>query len=420
MHQGSPLARRGFLQRSIVGAGAIGLVGPALFGEPPPSTTQTDDGTRRVPATELPLPTIPCPKSDAIQGIRWLGSPLHYNNNGDVWTCTWADDGHLYSVADDTAGWNLSVYRVEGVPPKHAVTRVNEMKDYQKAGQNGWWKGAGLVSVDSVLYLGVYCQSNPRRGSATGISFNADHATIVKSVDHGQTWTPQAPKATGDNAKGWTTDRALFPGKEFPTPFFVQFGKDYAGAMDEFVYAVSNDGGWNNWNRMLLARVPRKKIGDLNPADWEFCSGVDAQGRAAWDRHASAAGAVFEHKGYTSMTGIQYVPAVNRFVLGQWAYIAMQGGGDRAAPGLAPPWPQQPRYQQADRTMLCLYEAPKPWGPWRLFHAQPRWGPAFYNPNFPAKWFGRGGRTMWIVEGGNYRGPQGGYNFTVQELELIV
>jgi len=190
--------------------------------------------------------------------------------------------------------------------------------------------------------------------------------------------------------------------------------------MDEFVYLVSNDGGWNNWNRMMLARVPRKTIGDLNRADWEFCSGVNAQGGASWDRNVKAAAAIFEHKGYTSMTGIQYVPAAKRFVLGQWAYIAMKGGGDRAEASLAPPWPQEPRHQQADQTMLCLYEAPKPWGPWSLFHAQPRWGPAFYNPNFPAKWFEDGGRKMWVVEGGNYRGPSGGYNFTVQPLELIL
>ncbi|MGD0772901.1 MAG: hypothetical protein ABSC05_08770 [Candidatus Solibacter sp.] len=94
------------------------------------------------------------------------------------------------------------------------------------------------------------------------------------------------------------------------------------------------------------------------------------------------AGPIFEHKGYTSTTGIQYVPALQRFIMGQWAY--------------------------------------KPWGPWRLFHAQAGWGPSFYCPNFPAKWFENGGRRMWIVEAGNYRGPEGGYNFTVQQLELLV
>jgi hypothetical protein len=121
------------------------------------------------------------------------------------------------------------------------------------------------------------------------------------------------------------------------------------------------------------------------------------------------------------MTGMQYIPAVKRFVMGQWAYVAMKGGGDRIQASPAPPpWPDLPKHNQADQTMLCLFEAPKPWGPWRLFHAQPKWGPAFYNPNFPSKWFETRRRRMWIVESGNYRGPKGGYNFTVQQLELVL
>ena len=85
-----------------------------------------------------------------------------------------------------------------------------------------------------------------------------------------------------------------------------------------------------------------------------------------------------------------------------------------------PPWPDQAEHRRSDQTMLCLYEGPKPWGPWALFHAQPLWGPAFYNPNLPAKWFQNGGRKMWMVEGGNYRGPSPGYNLTVQQLEILL
>ena len=361
---------------------------------------------------EAGLPQIPYQKSGFIKGIRWLSEPIHNKNVGDVRSCTWGDDNNLYSVADDTngtgdVGWNLSIYKIEGQPPNPVVTRVNEMKEYDKAGAGHWWKGAGLASIDGVLYLGIYSQSNPRNGSATAISFNADHSSIIMSTDHGKTWTPRA-----------TVESPMFPGKQFPTPFFVQYGKDYSGAMDDYVYLISNDGGWNNWNRMELARVLRKRIGDLNRSDWEFFTGVNKQNAPLWDRDVRHATAIFEHKGYTSMTGMQYVPAIKRFVLGQWAYVAMHGGGDQTqTSSAAPPWPRDYKY---DQTMLLLYEASKPWGPWRLFHAQPKWGPAFYNPNFPSKWFENGGKRMWIVEGGNYQGPPGGYNFTVQQLALIL
>jgi hypothetical protein len=364
---------------------------------------------------DVSLPPIPYPESEAIKGIRWLSEPVHSTSNGDTWSCTWADDDNVYTAGDDSAGtgdvaWNLAIYKVEGMPPNHVVTRVNEMREYDRAGVGHWWKAAGLASIDGVLYVGIYSQSNPRPGSATKVSFNADHASIIKSTDHGETWKPTA-----------TVEAPMFPGKEFPTPYFVQFGKDYADAMDEYVYLVSNDGGWNNWNRMMLARVSRQTIGNLKRSDWEFFAGRGKQNMPSWHRDIRQADAVFEHKGYTSMTGMQYVPAAKRFVLGQWAYVAMQGGGDRteACPA-APPWPREARYENADQTMLCLYEAPKPWGPWRLFHAQPVWGPAYYNPSFPSKWFENAGKRLWIVEGGNYRGPAGGGNFTVQRLELLL
>ncbi len=387
-------------------------MGAAAFA---PGWARSHAGDEPAPAENVGLPPIPYPKSKVIKGIRWLGEPLHDRNYGDTWGSTWSDDDFVYSVGDDTSGtgtvgWNLSVYKVAGMPPQHVVTRVNEMQEYDKAGAGHWWKGAGMASIDGVLYMGIYSQSVPGQGSATKISFNADHASIILSTDHGKTWKPTA-----------TVESPLFPGKEFPTPFFVQYGKDYSDAMDEYVYLVSNDGGWNNWNRMILARVARRTIGQLNRSDWEFFTGTGRHSVPLWGRDARQAKAVFEHQGYTSMTGMQYVPAVQRFVLGQWAYVAMKGGGDRtAACPAAPPWHGEAKHETADQTMLCLYEAPKPWGPWRLFHAQPKWGPAFYNPNFPSKWFENGGRRLWIVEGGNYRGPAGGYNFTVQQLELIL
>jgi hypothetical protein len=365
------------------------------------------------------LPQIPYPKSDTIAGIRWIGDEIRDRNNGDVWSCTWADDGNLYAVADDTAGtgkqgWNLSIYKITGMPPGHKVSRVNEMKEYGPPGgaRPPWWKGAGLASIDGRLYLGVYMQSKPSPLSASRVSYNADDSSIIASPDHGRTWTPTA-----------TTEKAMFPGKEFPTPFFVQYGKDYAGAMDEYVYLCSNDGGWNNWSRMMLARVPRKKFARLDRRDWEFFLRADAKNQPAWTPEVARAGAIFQHRLFTGMTGMQYVPAIRRFVLGQWSYVAMKGGGDRPCldPALPSPWPDDAAHRATAQTMLCLYEAPKPWGPWRLFHAQVPWGPAFYNPNFPAKWFRDGGRRLWIVEGGNYFGAGGdgrGYCFTTREMEL--
>jgi hypothetical protein len=123
-----------------------------------------------------------------------------------------------------TQGWNLSVFKIEGMPPGHKVTRINEMQAYGKQETGAWWKGAGLASIDGVLYLGIYSQSSPSELSASQVSFNASKSSIIKSSDHGRTWSGSATDHLAN---------PMLPDKEFPTPFFVQYGKDYAGAMDE-------------------------------------------------------------------------------------------------------------------------------------------------------------------------------------------
>ena len=71
-------------------------------------------------------------------------------------------------------------------------------------------KASGILCVDGVLYLLVR---------------NAGNAQLGWSVDHGSTWT----------WANWTWTTS------FGCPTFVQFGADYAGARDAFVYLVSPD-----------------------------------------------------------------------------------------------------------------------------------------------------------------------------------
>jgi hypothetical protein len=378
-------------------------------------------GTAAVTLADEPasvsLPEIPYPKSDWVHGIRWLGDPIHdFANVGDVWSTTWAGDNNLYTVSDDNGwGYNLSISKIEGMPPHHKVTLVNKMEDYGKTPEQHWWKGAGLVDIDGVLYLGIYSQSNPSNLSASRVSYNADNSSIIKSTDYGQTWS-------GSAANSW--DKPMFPRKEFPTPFFVQYGKGYAGAIDDYVYVCSNDGGWNNWNRMMLARVPRAKFGALDRRDWEFFVSADHQNTPTWTTDVSKAGSIFENKLHTSMTGIQYVPALGRFILAQWSYVAMNAKGPclesyflENSP-LPFPWKDDVAHKIMDQTMLCVFESPKPWGPWKLAHTQAPWGPAFYNPSFPSKWFDADGKKGWIIESGNFRDQsKGGYEFITRQME---
>lgn len=204
----------------------------------------------------------------------------------------------------------------------------------------------------------------------------------------------------------------MFPGHWFSTPFFVQYGQDYTGAMDEYVYAVSNNGSWNNGNYLVLGRVPRSKIATLDAQDWEFFAGLDVEEHPQWVSDYLRSPAMFLHRHYTSMAGIQYVPAFERFILMEWAYTDLDD----------PEWP-------FSQSMLCLYEAPHPWGPWRHCHTEPNWNRSSYNPGMPAKWFEEDGRRLWLTSSADCanRHPVHNkpkelegefYHFTTQQLAL--
>ena len=205
------------------------------------------------------------------------------DTHGDLWTTTWADDDNLYSAADDTTGFNktcasnLAVQRITGgPPPSFTGVTVNPMKEYGKGGElkedGASWKASGLACVDGVLYHSVSRHSYA--DYKLGFSFHIQEtwdASIVKSLDHGKTWSP-APKL----------GHAMFPGRVFSNPFFVQYGKDGQGTKDgadQYVYVVSNDGTWNNGNWMTLGRVSRGLIERLDPDDCEFVHGFDDKGQ---------------------------------------------------------------------------------------------------------------------------------------------
>jgi hypothetical protein len=314
---------------------------------------------------------------------------------GDVWTTTWADDDNLYTVSDDTTGFNkacnsnLAVHRITGGPPPNieGVT-VNPMSEFGKAGElkedGASWKATGLTCVDGVLYLAL------SRHYYDGVGDESDNpvqrfwiqetwdASIIKSTDHGKTWSP-APKLR----------HAMFPGRLFSNPFFVQYGKDGQGTKDDadkYVYAVSNDGAWNNGNWMTLGRVSRGLIARLDPDDWEFVYGYDKNGDPIWRPRQDNALYIFRSPGNTSMTGIHYIRGLDLYIMPQWYY----------------PHLDEPK-RRWKVTRWELYSAPAPWGPWTLFHTQDFEPQSFYNPSIPSKFISEDGREFWIFVAGNFK-----------------
>ena len=75
----------------------------------------------------------------------------------------------------------------------------------------------------------------------------------------------------------------------------------------------------------------------------------------------------------------------------------------------------QMEYPESSISQLTLYEAPEPWGPWKLFYRDDDWGTyGDYQPNFPTKWMTDDGHLMYMVSSGSWDD----YNFVVQKVAL--
>jgi hypothetical protein len=147
---------------------------------------------------------------------------------GDTWDPAWSDDGRLYFGGNDGSGWNKACSNnlffnvVSGEDPFILEGEtVNCLEDYDgwaKAGPDGCtWKSAGTLSLDGVLYFSI---ARHKYGTKSGDPYKrqvASRASIIKSEDHGLTWTRRAEQNYAD---------PMFPDGRFATPYFIHYGQD--------------------------------------------------------------------------------------------------------------------------------------------------------------------------------------------------
>ncbi len=330
-----------------------------------------------------------------------LGKPIVYaNSNGDVWQAAWADNGELYSCSDDTSGFNnachsnFAYHKISGDDPARLVgDTINPMRDYGNAGAGGkdgcTWKADGNLSLDGVLYLWIsrhrygWLSHDPQKRQF------ASNASLIKSTDHGKTWVRSAKE---------NYEQPMFPGRRFGAPFFVLYGKDGKAdthGANKYVYAVSNDGFWDNGNDMILARVPRSKIGDLRAADWEFFSKGDGLKDGAWSKKMGNALPIIRDEGKCSMTGAAYLPRLHRYLMIQWYYTSGSGTAG------------------STKTVWNFYQSPTPWGPWAKFKSWTNAPSGYYNPCVVSKFNRAGDKELTVFTAGDYKNQKVYYKLTV-------
>ena len=326
-------------------------------------------------SSDSPLPPAdlkpPYPPSPVIREVRWAPADtiVRRAKGGDNWPITWADDDWLYTAYGDGKGFepqiktklSLGLCRIQGEPADFIAENLRAPSLERIGDGPKGPKASGILMIEGVLYL---------------LARNTGNAQLVISKDHGRTWS-------------WC-DWRFKP--SFGCPTFLNFGKNYAGARDEYVYVYShdNDSAYEPADRTVLARVPKDRLTDR--AAYEFFARIDDQGQPVWTRDIAGRGAVFTNSGSCYRTAVTYHPALRRYLLCQ----KLPGGDVRYEGGFG------------------IYDAPEPWGPWTTVYFTTRWdvGPG-ESSSIPTRWMSADGKSFYLVFAGNDC-------FSVRRADLVI
>ena len=320
-------------------------------------------------------------------------------SQGDTWDLAWTRDGAIFSPSNDTHGFhnagngNIMFNQITGDDPqKLDGATVNVMADYGKASEKRrdgcTWKSSGCIALDGTLYWLVARHMYGEDGGASG-DFDkrqkAHGASFIKSTDGGKTWTRSAQE---------NYDHPMFPGSRFAAPYFVQYGQDghetNADGSEKYVYALSNNGFWDNGDYVVLGRVLRSKIGALSGADWQYYTQGDGAGDAAWTSNIREAKAVLANPDHLGMTRAVYLPAQKCYLMIGWYYPAGGGKFDTV---------NGPAHV---KTTWDFYVASHPWGPWRVADSHTFTPQGFYCPGVCPKFTSADGSTVWAFTAGDW------------------
>jgi hypothetical protein len=287
------------------------------------------------------------------------------NSTGDLWPSCWADDDNVYAANGDGQGFgdqpvaDIVLNRITGTPERglagerlaagEAIARLYADSRYYNR------KPTGIVAVDGngdghdELYLAV---QDLRRAPSDVAFDDAPNASICRSDDYGRTWQKTA--------------EPMFTNHVFTTIMFLDFGRSQQHARvlgpdgAGYVYAYGLDHNWRcsysntvpSPTSLYLARVPRAAIQRRNA--WEFFAGLAPSGQPRWSRTIDDRVAVLHdprriypnlscrngrhNLSVLSQGGVLYNAPLDRYLYTSWTEYTFE-----------------------------FYEAPDPWGPWRLF-----------------------------------------------------
>ena len=327
-------------------------------------------------------PSAPYPDSEVIEGFE-LDWSSHYraaDGSGD-WGITWADDDHQYTAWGNGGGFGgsnvdgrvmLGFARIEGDVDNQKAYNVWGGANAENPAEFGG-KAYSLLSIDGTLYTW-------RCGDADGAT-SLDFQELYRSTNYSATWRSTGVKFTQDSFEG---DDA-----GFYCPVFLQYGKDYEGARDDYVYIYAPEIQQTESlypqvpGEIALMRAPKTRI-NVRSA-YEFYAGTGADGNPVWSFSSADRAPVFEdpENGITQHIGAVYSPGLDRYILTTEHSIHAEGN-------------------------IGIYDAPTPWGPWSTVHFSDSFGRFKTIDNgfmwvFPSKWLDPNGEDFVMIYTGKGR-----------------
>ncbi len=305
----------------------------------------------------------PYPPSEIVASMEFAppSEIIRQAEGSDNWPMTWADDDNLYTAYGDGWGFeppteiklSLGLARVDGSPPDFRGVNLRTISGERVGDGRVGPKASGMLMVEGVLYMWL-----------RNANFQGSHSQLGWSYDRGETWQ-------------WSD---WFFTESFGYPTFLNFGRNYEGARDGYVYVYSHDDpdAYRPSDGMVLARVPSGRIRDRRA--YEFFAGLDDAGEPVWSADIGARTAVFENPAQCYRSGVTYNAGLKRYL---WCQI-IPGDDTRFRGGFG------------------VYEAPEPWGPWRTVYYTREWdvGPG-ETCSFPTKWMSPDGKTVHMVFSGD-------------------
>jgi hypothetical protein len=272
----------------------------------------------------------PYPQSTKIREIVFdWSSHISLARGSDNWPITWADDDHQYTSWGDGGGFggsnskgrvSLGVARIEGDIASYQTFNVWGGKQPEHQSQFAG-KSYGIISIAGVLYKWV--------SPGSGIEAYQE-SKLYYSSDHGATWV--------------AVDWAFAGSDDLVNPTFAQFGRDYQGAKDNYVYVYANiikDATTLEVQKpgeTILLRVPKEALRDR--AAYQYYAGIDNNQQPRWLLDSHDRRPVFvDNNGVGWNLSVSYNAGLGRYLLMTEHSASLQSN-------------------------IGIFDAPEPWGPW--------------------------------------------------------